>query len=97
MKEITQEYLQHLAIEHKKVYCSDVYTDHIRYQWVKVGDDIDMHITLEYNCLYNYYETTIDEFIRGYHAGHTQMSTKIRYVEELEMILNIMKYKFKSK
>jgi len=56
-----------------------------------------MHIKLSYNEVYNYYEVTINEFVRGYHAGHTQMETKVRYKSELEGILKVnYKYTIKS-
>lgn len=94
--EITDDYLKSLVIEGVEAHKDVSKWKWLRYQWLKIADDIDMHIKLDYNEAYNYYEVSINEYVRGYHAGHTQMETKVRYVEEFEKILEVMNYEFKN-
>lgn len=94
---LTEEYLESLVIEGVEAHKDVSYGNWLNYRWAKIADDIDMHIKLSYNEVYNYYEVAINEFVRGYHAGHTQMETKVRYKSELEGILRVMNYKYTMK
>ena len=94
--EITDKYLKSLVIEDDECKFDEEHGHWKIYRWIKIADDIDMHIKLSYNELYNYYDLSIHEYIRGYHAGHSQLETKVRYIDELEIALGIMGYRFKT-
>jgi len=93
--EITNSYLKGLSIEGEKCKFDEEYDNWKTYKWIKIADGIDMHIKLSYNKLYNYYNMTIHEYIRGYHAGYSQLEADVKYIDELENALKIMGYEIK--